>query len=155
VDRIDSYKPRLLQKLMISALQISLFISVMRMIWFPAACHVDMATLRSWRKAPRWARVPLTEEVGAVLGADAIGLGEGRVTRSVGTNDVHGSYCLQPKSSCMLWPENAQRGLWDRNHSYRQPAGGIHFLLMLLSQPPKTSISNCVWKVQRSWILGL
>jgi len=43
---------------------------------------------------PWWARVPLTEEVEAVLGVDAIGLGKGRVTRLVGTDDGHVGACL-------------------------------------------------------------
>jgi len=43
---------------------------------------------------PRWARFPLTEEVEAVLGMDAVGLGKRRVMRLVGTDDACGGACL-------------------------------------------------------------
>jgi len=41
-------------------------------------------------------------------------------------------YCCWPKSSWVLWPEIAWRGLWEQNHSYKQPAGGMYFQLRLL-----------------------
>ncbi len=42
----------------------------------------------------RWERAPLTEEVGAVLVVDTIGLGKGRITRLAGTDDMGGGTCL-------------------------------------------------------------
>jgi len=48
---------------------------------------------------PRWARVPIAEEEEAVLKMDTIGLGKGRVTRSVCTDDAHGDAYLAGQSN--------------------------------------------------------
>ncbi len=50
-ERMDSWRPRLVQKVEISAFWMSPFMSAIRMIWSPSNCQVEIVMPRSWRNA--------------------------------------------------------------------------------------------------------
>jgi len=67
-DRMESLRPRFSQKSVISILQMSPFMSAIKVIWPPAACQMEIME----ECYHRWAGTTLAKEVKLLLSFDTI-----------------------------------------------------------------------------------